>query len=253
MELKEPSTWILLRGLGRESAHWGAFLEQFEVAFPKARVQTLDFPGVGQARGEKAAWSTRGIVDALYHQTQSDRVGIFGHSFGGMVALEWAAAHPKQVDRVVLVNSSVQGVVRWHQRLQLPAIKQLAEIFTIASEREREEKILRLVSRVPERHTEALQNWVRIAKERTPNRLTIISQLWAANRTQLPSFSQNKPHILCLAGLGDSLVDPSCTKELAKAINAPVCFHPWAGHEITLDDPTWVLDQVQKWLTGAKL
>jgi pimeloyl-ACP methyl ester carboxylesterase len=243
--------WILLRGLGRESAHWGPFQTQIEEAFPEATIHSLDFPGFGQARLEKAAWTTRGIVDFLHKQVKSEgQLGILGHSFGGMVALEWAARYPHQVGRLVLLNTSVQGVARWHQRLKVPAVKQLAEIFTQASDRDREEKILKLVSRVPERHAETLQTWIRIAKERSPDRLAILRQLWLAGNAKLPSFSQAKPHILCLAGLGDTMVDPQCTKELARAVGAPAAFHPWAGHELTLDDPEWVLEQIRKWLAG---
>jgi hypothetical protein len=33
--------WLLLRGLARESGHWGDFVTQLQVAFPKAIINTL--------------------------------------------------------------------------------------------------------------------------------------------------------------------------------------------------------------------
>ena len=41
------STWILLRGLARESGHWGAFTAQFARAMPGCEVLALDLPGNG--------------------------------------------------------------------------------------------------------------------------------------------------------------------------------------------------------------
>ena len=41
------STWIFLRGLTRESGHWGTFTAQFEKAMPGCEVVALDLPGNG--------------------------------------------------------------------------------------------------------------------------------------------------------------------------------------------------------------
>ena len=42
-----PGTWVLLRGLMRDSRHWGGFPQQFQARFPDARIETVDFPGNG--------------------------------------------------------------------------------------------------------------------------------------------------------------------------------------------------------------
>jgi hypothetical protein len=47
-----------------------------------------------------------------------------------------------------------------------------------------------------------------------------------------------------LAGAGDRLVDPTCSRRLAAAWACPLAVHPWAGHDLPLDDAQWVLDQV---------
>jgi hypothetical protein len=39
--------WILLRGLARESRHWGAFILQLQATFPDAKITLLDLPGTG--------------------------------------------------------------------------------------------------------------------------------------------------------------------------------------------------------------
>ena len=39
--------WLLIRGLARESGHWGDFLTQLQRAFPQAQIHCLDLPGCG--------------------------------------------------------------------------------------------------------------------------------------------------------------------------------------------------------------
>ena len=46
--------WLLLRGLARESGHWGDFVNQLQVAFPKATINTLDLAGTGQFHHQKS-------------------------------------------------------------------------------------------------------------------------------------------------------------------------------------------------------
>ena len=40
--------WILLRGLARESAHWGDFIPLLQSTFPDAQLTLLDLPGTGR-------------------------------------------------------------------------------------------------------------------------------------------------------------------------------------------------------------
>src|SRR5262245_51168706 len=44
-------------------------------------------------------------LEALRVRLQQDRLTLLGHSWGGMLAMAYAAAHPDRVDRLVLVES----------------------------------------------------------------------------------------------------------------------------------------------------
>jgi len=247
--MSAPKSWVLLRGLGRESGHWGPFAESFKAAFPDRRIELLDLPGLGESLKEPVPFTMNGIVNALDGKLKADGpVGVFGLSFGGMVGLTWAARHPDRVSPLVLLNSSAKDSTPWYDRLQGGAINTFRDIFALKSEREREEKILKLVSRTADHQKEVLQLWVKIAKTRSPSRATFLRQLWAASRFKLPEFKPTTPKILCLAGMGDLMVDPECSKILSDALKADVRFHPWGGHELTLDDPTWVLKNVRDWV-----
>jgi len=56
---------------------------------------------------------------------------------------------------------------------------------------------------------------------------------------------------LVLSGSGDRLVAPECSVALEQHLGAVHHRHPTAGHELTLDDPAWVIARVQVWLDSS--
>lgn len=67
--------------------------------------------GTGRSRPhpfDPATLTIRAVVEdleALRVQLQQDRLLLLGHSWGGMLAMAYAAAHPDRVDRLILVDS----------------------------------------------------------------------------------------------------------------------------------------------------
>jgi len=57
---------------------------------------------------------------------------------------------------------------------------------------------------------------------------------------------------LLLASAGDQLVSLKCSQALAAAWQCPIQTHPWAGHDLPLDDPPWVIARVQAWLSHKR-
>jgi predicted alpha/beta hydrolase family esterase len=53
---------------------------------------------------------------------------------------------------------------------------------------------------------------------------------------------------LLLASTRDALVDWRCSHAIAQAWDCPLREHPRAGHDLPLDDPGWVIDQVAEWM-----
>ena len=86
-------TWVLLRGLTRESAHWGDFPARLQRALlvqqPGARLELLDLPG----NGDKHRQSSPTHVDAMMENCRAElaRRGppppyqVLAMSLGGMV------------------------------------------------------------------------------------------------------------------------------------------------------------------------
>jgi predicted alpha/beta hydrolase family esterase len=47
-----------------------------------------------------------------------------------------------------------------------------------------------------------------------------------------------------LASRDDKMVSPKCSEDIARYYNANLIEHPSAGHDLTLDDPSWVTEQI---------
>jgi len=52
--------------------------------------------------------------------------------------------------------------------------------------------------------------------------------------------------VLVLTSAHDGLVDTRCSLALARAWRCDIESHPWAGHDLPLDDAAWVIDQVRR-------
>ncbi|TRZ66480.1 MAG: alpha/beta hydrolase [Rhodocyclaceae bacterium] len=248
------SVWVFLRGLTRESRHWGAFVDTFEAEVTGAAVVAIDLPGNGSMNylpsptrvEDLAEWcrrelSARGIRGPYY---------LLGMSLGAMVATEWAHSFSNEVRGCVLINGSLRPFSPFYQRLR-PA--NYLEIFKLAllggSAGESESMILRMTTR--RRDTVLLlPAWIAWRRERPVTRLNALRQLLAASRYRAPANAPAAP-TLVLASTADALVDVKCSREIASRWMTHYAEHPEAGHDLTLDDGAWVARQVCIWLTQS--
>ena len=56
--------WILLRGLTRETAHWGGLVADLQQALPGDAVLAVDLPGNGQCCHRPSPTTVQGMVQA---------------------------------------------------------------------------------------------------------------------------------------------------------------------------------------------
>ena len=103
--------WILLRGLARESAHWGAFVPLLQSTFPAAHVTLLDLPGTGRFHQEASPRSIKAITDrvrqhAYDHGVIKHPATVLALSLGAMVAWEWMRSYPEDICGATLINTS---------------------------------------------------------------------------------------------------------------------------------------------------
>lgn len=248
----EPmTTWILLRGLTRESRHWGDFVDTFRRTMPDSRVVTIDLPGNGALHHLTSPTDVREI--AAYCQKALSRLGIappynlLAMSLGAMVAVAWAHARPGEIARCVLINTSLRPFSPFYRRLRPRSYLPLLKLALFGgSGREWEERILSLTSRLRDGATDVLDSWIAFRTEYPVTRKNAWRQLCAAARFHAGKESPGTA-LLILASRNDGLVHVDCSQALARAWNCPISIHPRAGHDIPLDDGPWVAAEVQRW------
>ena len=249
------TTWIFLRGLVRESGHWGAFVPEFKTLKPDAQVHLLDLPGNGQLSKCISPSSVPAMVDAVRLQLQAAGVAppyaVLALSMGGMVAVNWAHRFPGEIERQVLINTSMRPFSSFYQRLQPRNWATIAGLLlTNASGQKWEQAILRMTTTRP--HPEVLPAWESLRQANPVSTINALRQLWAAACFAAPSAVPAIPTLL-LASAQDALVSVQCSRAIAQAWGVPLHEHPLAGHDLSLDDPQWVAQQVQAWLLGRVL
>lgn len=244
----KKQTWFFLRGLVRESGHWAGFLESFGTAFPHRRAVALDIPGAGRRFREQSPTTVKEIAAAVRGEflgKKGEENYLFALSLGAMVGVQWMSDFPDDLAGAVLANTSLRGLSPFYHRLQPANYGRILQMFLRPRDLAfRERQILEMTSHREERFAELEKEWTAIQAERPVSRKNSLRQVWAAARFYPP---EEKPRakVLLLNGDGDRLVSPLCSQALARHWRAPLLIHPSAGHDITLDEPGWVIEQLK--------
>lgn len=250
------TTWVLLRGLMRETRHWGKFPVLFQKELSAKNIVTLDFPGNGRLHGQVSPDSVTGMAN--YCHTRLMQLGytppyhVLALSLGAMTAVAWSEQYPGEIKRLVLINTSLAPYNPFYQRLRPKNYPALVRHLLLGSAVQRESLILKLTSSLtnnPERKQAILEQWTAYAQEFPVTRANILRQLYAAACYRAPAVSPSVP-VLLLAGQQDRLVDVQCSLALAQHWHCPIRLHPLAGHDLPLDDSVWLTQQVKEWLKG---
>ncbi len=243
--------WLLLRGLAREQRHWGGFPAVFEARVTGSSVVCLDLPGAGTEHLRASPDRIEAIADDLRARwlalgaAGGEPWGLLAMSLGGMVAMAWADAHPGDFERVVLASTSAAGLSPPWRRFGLGVLPGVLRAFSAQDAERREALILGLTTRRVADVAAVARDWAALGASRPMRRANVVRQLRAAARFRAPA--RLAVPTLVLAGDGDRLVDPSCSRVLAAHLGAPSSFHPEAGHELALDAPDWLCDQIAAW------
>lgn len=246
-------TWLLLRGLGRDSRHWVEFPEQLRARIPGAEFIALDLPGNGVRNDETSPDHVPEMVETLRQDLRRRKVetpiGVIALSLGGMIALEWARQHPEDISHLVLLNTSLGGGSPFYQRLRPAQYLRLIRVLASRDPETAERTILRMTSA---RHEPALcRLFADYHRARPVSTANLLRQLRAAARYRGPISRPDSlaaiPALL-LASRGDRLVDIACSRRLARSWHWPLVEHPNAGHDLPLDDGPWVAEQIAGWL-----
>lgn len=243
-----PRPWVLVRGLMRETRHWGDFGARLSTRLD-APVLLIDLPGNGTRCTDTSPTRIEAMAADLRTQLlargHAPPFRVLAISMGGMVATAWAQRHPQDLDAAVLVNTSLRPFSPFWQRLRPPAYPSLLRLALGRPDaREIETRVLALTSCT--QPPGIVDDWIAWREQYPVTPRNALRQLLAAARYRAPRrcpFTR----ALVIAGARDSLVDPQCSQRLAEAWNLPLALHPSAGHDLPLDDPDWLAATAADW------
>jgi len=245
--------WILLRGLARESRHWGAFIPQLQAMFPDAQITLLDLPGTGSFYQENSPSTIEAITQqvrahALAKGCLQQPVNLLALSLGAMVAWEWMQRYPKDIATATLMNTSFANLSPFYQRLRWQSYLRFISLAITRNIRLREAKILQLTSSSNVENNSLLLEWEKIQSEHPVNLKNSVKQIKAA-ASYKPSDSKPSTPVLLLNSLQDRLVSSHCSRAIQQQWQLELRTHPNAGHDLTLDAGDWVAMQLKDWLS----
>lgn len=243
--------WILIRGLGREQAHWEDFKQQLQSKDKDSEVLGIDLPGAGKFHRLSSPMTIHGIAEFVHSQMPEKKKDqqriLVAISLGGMVATELVDLHPENYDGMVLINSSFKNFSGIFQRLQTEALIHFYKAATAHSPIAREREILNMVSQLPsEQKDEVAKKWAQIALERPVSAINFFKQLAAAAIYEAPEQKPKVP-VLVLTSEADTMVSFRCSKTIARHWEAALEIHESSGHEMALDAPEWVIEKIFKY------
>jgi len=252
---KQGRTWILIRGLAHEAAHWMKFYDVMRSRMPADNIHRVDLLGTGVHHRETSPL----YIEELTQRAREDALKIadppyflLSLSMGSMVAYDWERKFSKDVEGLILMNPSFRNFSPFYQRLRWQIYPDLISSTFSRDPVEREKRILRIISQNKEKHEEAAKIRVKIREQRPVTLVNMVRQTIASSLYAAKDGAPEAPTLL-LSGAGDHMVDPKCSKEIAKAWKIPHRIHPWAGHNLTLDDPEWVIESILEWLSENDL
>ncbi|MFZ2171175.1 MAG: alpha/beta hydrolase [Methylococcaceae bacterium] len=248
--------WVLLRGLARESAHWGDFIGLLQAAFPDANVTMLDLPGTGRFHKEVSPRSVKDITEAVRREALDkgclqQPVTILAISLGAMLAWEWMRSYPDDICGASLINTSFADLSPFYHRLRWQSYRKFAAIIMKRDKRNRETAILQLVSNRRDQDEQISRVWEKIQNQRPISLKNSFRQIIAAASYRSGDIKPVQP-ILLITGKGDRLAAPICSEVISKKWGLELRCHSWGGHDLTLDDGAWVALQLKDWVLAMR-
>lgn len=246
----QQSHLVLLRGLIRSRFHWEQFPQQLQSALPQYPILTPELAGNGERFRESTPFSIAAMMEDIRQQVNSSRsnqqpVIIVAVSMGAMIATEWARLYPKEVDQLHLINTSFRNLSMPWQRMQAAAFFSL--ITRLLNRSKLESAIIRWTinsNKTPELE----QRWQQFAVTHPLGYRNALAQLVSASQYRGPLQSPiNNAYFYRSAK--DYLVDSQCSQRIADCWQKPLATHPDAGHDLSMDDPEWLIGQIRTNLT----
>lgn len=243
--------FLLFRGLVRDQRHWFGFPDTFRKKLPEAKLHFLDFPGTGTESARPSPNSIpeiRADLARRFHEKVASGEfptgpwNLVAISLGGMVAMDWVASEPDTFERFVLINSSARDCGSFFERFTPRILPEVARALVDFRPEVSERLILKYTSNRMAELRDTEKQMIEWQRQNRVSRQTFLAQISAGARFCLPG--KPKPKTVVIHSLGDRLVSPEMSRRIASRFGVETRVHPWAGHDLSLDDPEWLAEQI---------
>ena len=170
---------------------------------------------------------------------------LMGLSLGGMCTLEWIKQFPQDFKGAVVMNTSLADLSFPWKRIRLGLLPKMGKAHLKGGEYA-ERTFVEITSNYLEGYDENTKMALKIQRERPMRFSSVVMQLLSGALYQL-KINHSPTPLLVLACPYDKLVNVDCSKKLSSRLKSEVRLHPWAGHELPMDDAPWVAREVTDW------
>lgn len=244
---------VLIRGLMSSSFHWHNFLPHLNSHFTNLLIHTPDIIGNGTKNKHLTPLCPKENVKGLKEQISSqNKKVLIGFSLGGMLAIEWARLHPDEIAGAILINSSLTGSPIWKRFTPWSFIRiMMAGLHNDFNKKE--EKILRLTTQLKTNElSKIISEFAEIEFKYPTQSVNFMRQLYVATQISILNKKPDIP-ILIVNSRNDKIVHPTCSKKISADWNLELLEHEHAGHDLSLDDPQWLITHISNWLKSHGL
>lgn len=245
--------WILLRGLIRGSFHWHQFPGKLAQAYPNDEIHLFDLPGNGLRNTDTSPITIQEFTeDIRFLSRRLDNIHLIAISLGGMTVLNWLASHPHEVEHAFIMNTSLTDTGPFYKRLNYWNYPKIVKVLT-KGEEVIEKLILELTSNSLKVQEQVLEHNIKMARRYPLNRLNFFRQMIAAGTFRFDERLKDYKNLRLMTCANDRLVHPDNTFNLGLKLGIQPVIHPWAGHDLTLDDPDFVVEYIKSQVSGEEL
>lgn len=238
--------WVLVRGLVRGNIHWDHFVRHLQEAFPNDKIHLYELPGNGHRNKEVSPIQTNDYIkDFDQFIFDLSNVYVIAVSLGAMVTLTYLSQKSDRIEQLFVINTSFADSGAFYERFKarnyLTVLKSLR-----ASTYEIEEAILKMTVHAIKERERVLPIFTHEAELFPLSIANFFRQLLAASRMTSPRLSEFSKKIFVFYSRNDKLVSSKNSKQLMMKYNLKGIEHSWGGHDLALDDPHFICDQILK-------
>lgn len=239
---------LLIHGWGMHGGIWGGMVERLA---QHCRVVCVDLPGHGASVPLDDEFNLDQLVQALSVQFD-EPLTVCGWSLGGQLALRWAALHPQQVNKMILLASTPCFVQRtdWPHAMAAETLQEFANAL-LANHAQTLKRFLALQVRGSENERELLADLrSRLFSRGEPDLAALRGGLEILRDTDLrASLAQLQQPALVIAGARDMLTPLAASQYMAQVLpDARLASVAGAAHAPFLSHPEMVVERMVDFL-----